>query len=331
MAMVSSLFAVLPLVAVDALPQDLRTQAVAPSDPTLFLLALALLAGAVIIVLTRTKAGPIAKNTLFETIRQPVVLLLVAVSVVLTIFSGLMPMYTLSYQDTKMVKDMGFSTATLCGLLVAFFSASTAISGEIEKKTALTVLSKPVSRLEFILGKYLGIMGTVVVCIAVIGIALWATVASKYWIDYYQSKRSLEIEVDYQDPEILQKNLRILSTEEAKANVAVKTAATDTFKGTFLGLLQVAALAGISVAVSTRLPMVVNIVLCMGIYVFGHLSAALLCTILPNLGNLNLYWRIAEGTPVSPGYLLRSVGYVAIYVVVALYIAVFSLSRRELS
>jgi len=338
-----------PVIA-STLPLDRFTETVKPSNPLPFLAALALLVLAIVVIAFKTKAGPIAKNTFVETIRQPIVLLLVAVSVVLTIFSGLMPMFTLSYQDVKMVKDMGFSTATLCGLLVAFFSASTSISNEIEKKTALTVLSKPVSRAEFIIGKYLGIMGTVLVSVVIIGVVLWGTVASKYWFEYYYAERGLEQQIDLQDETLTAKNRRILSMERAVANVGIRDAARDTAKGIFLSLVQVAALAAISVAVSTRLPMVVNIVLCMAVFVFGHISGALysrviaagagpiregavtvLCTILPNLENLNLSWRIAEGSPVSLNYMLLCLGYVAVYVVVALYIGAFSLSRRELS
>ena len=58
------------------------------------------------------------------------------------------------------------------GMLQAIWSAGTSVSDEIEGRTALTVLSKPVSRRSFILGKYAGIMLAVLVLFVVIGAVL---------------------------------------------------------------------------------------------------------------------------------------------------------------
>jgi ABC-type transport system involved in multi-copper enzyme maturation permease subunit len=100
----------------------------------------------------------IAANTFLETIRQPiygVVLLLTALLMVLNV--GLAA-YTLE-DDDKVLLDLGLSTLLLSGMFLAAFSAAGVLSREIENKTALTVISKPVSRPVFFLGKFLGLAG----------------------------------------------------------------------------------------------------------------------------------------------------------------------------
>ena len=65
-------------------------------------------------------------------------------------------MFTLM-DDVKLLKDMGLATILLTGLLQAAFSAGNVISSEVEDKTILTILTKPVSKAQFILGKFAGI------------------------------------------------------------------------------------------------------------------------------------------------------------------------------
>lgn len=100
----------------------------------------------------------IAVNTFLETIRQPifgVILLVTALAFILNI--GLAG-FTLE-DDDKLLLDLGLSTLLLAGLFLSVFSAAGVLSREIENKTALTVVSKPISRPVFILGKYFGLMG----------------------------------------------------------------------------------------------------------------------------------------------------------------------------
>ena len=60
----------------------------------------------------------------------------------------------------------------ILGMLLAVWSAGTSVSEEIEGRTALTVLSKPVSRRSFILGKYTGIMLSVLVLFVILSSVL---------------------------------------------------------------------------------------------------------------------------------------------------------------
>jgi ABC-type transport system involved in multi-copper enzyme maturation permease subunit len=69
-------------------------------------------------------------------------------------------MYTMD-DDNKLLREIGLSTLFLTSLFVAIFSASGAVSIEMENKTILTVLTKPVQRPIFILAKFLGVVAAV--------------------------------------------------------------------------------------------------------------------------------------------------------------------------
>ena len=69
--------------------------------------------------------------------------------------------------DNKLLYDVSMSTVFVLGIILASFIATAAISREIENKTILTVVSKPISRPSVILGKYLGIAGAMTVAIGI--------------------------------------------------------------------------------------------------------------------------------------------------------------------
>ena len=98
----------------------------------------------------------IAKNSFSELIRQPIYGILVGVGMAMIAVSPIVSMFTLM-EGQKMVMDMGLATILLMGLILAVMNASQVISREIDVKTAGTVVSKPVDRLLFVVGKFLGI------------------------------------------------------------------------------------------------------------------------------------------------------------------------------
>jgi len=103
----------------------------------------------------------IAKNTFTETLRQPVYAVIIVSALLLFILAPAISMYTLD-EDVKMLRELGLSTLFLAGLFIAVFSATGAITEEIESKTITTVLSKPVARPVFVLGKFLGVAAAVI-------------------------------------------------------------------------------------------------------------------------------------------------------------------------
>ncbi|MGD8450347.1 MAG: hypothetical protein PVJ57_00885 [Phycisphaerae bacterium] len=124
------------------------------------------------------KLTAIAANTFTETVRQPVygVLLWVAVFWVAFISPAFAAFTLVAGSDKKIMIDVSLSTLMLYGLLASVFSATSVITREIESHTVLTVISKPVSRPVFLLGKYLGVTGAVAVGYYFLCLALFLTV-----------------------------------------------------------------------------------------------------------------------------------------------------------
>ncbi len=116
----------------------------------------------------------IFRNTFLETVRQPVfglILILTGIAILAIPLSSAQ-VYTLSVGTTldrapqRMVAELCLSTILLSGLLLSVFASSGVISREIEKKTALTVLTKRVSRFAFICGKFAGLALAVSVAVS---------------------------------------------------------------------------------------------------------------------------------------------------------------------
>ncbi len=124
------------------------------------------------------KLVAITANTFVETTRQPIFSILMWVGVLWVGFlSPALAGFTLEADnDRKVMIDVSLATLLLYGLLTSVFSASGVITREIESHTVLTVVSKPVSRPVFLLGKYLGVSGAVLVGYYVLTLVLFLTV-----------------------------------------------------------------------------------------------------------------------------------------------------------
>jgi len=99
----------------------------------------------------------IAKNTLIETLRQPIYAVIISIALLLFLISPSLAMYTMD-DDNKLLREIGLSTLFLASLFIAIFSASGAVSIELENKTIMTVLTKPVQRPIFLIAKFLGVL-----------------------------------------------------------------------------------------------------------------------------------------------------------------------------
>lgn len=104
----------------------------------------------------------IGRNTFIESIRQPIFAVLILVGALALTLNPSLIAYTLD-DDNKMLLEVGLSMILVIQLFLAAFTAAGVVSEEIEQKTVLTVVSKPVSRPLFILGKYLGVSAAMAV------------------------------------------------------------------------------------------------------------------------------------------------------------------------
>jgi len=116
----------------------------------------------------------IARNTFIESLRQPVCFVLVILCGVLLFLSTWQTGFSMGSSssaevsgDNKLLLDIGLATVFVCGMLLAAFLATSAISREIENKTVLTVVSKPISRPALVLGKYVGVSAALLIASAI--------------------------------------------------------------------------------------------------------------------------------------------------------------------
>ena len=117
----------------------------------------------------------IARNTLVESIRQPICFMLILASGLLQVINTWITGFSMGYSkvpgevtgDNKLLFDISLATVFGCGILLAAFIATSVVSREIERKTVLTVVSKPVGRTTVILGKYLGVCATMLIATSI--------------------------------------------------------------------------------------------------------------------------------------------------------------------
>ena len=287
----------------------------------------------------------IASTSRREALRQPVCIIVIIVAALLIYTSRYFAFFAFG-EEVSMIREMSLATILLSGLLLAVFSASTVLGDEIERKTVLTLLSKPVRRVELVIGKYLGIIAAVF--IAFIPLTL-VFLLSVWWA---------ELE---------------LPKEWTWADVRVDAAAFAVgpaillLKSVVLTFLEVMVLAAVSLALSTYLPMVVNMIVCVCVFVLGHQInyllgffcplneqgehriealtsmglfealahhpkfgiARLIATLLPNLENFNVGTAVSAGLPIPNDYLFATLAYGLIYTTIVLAVASLAFSRRE--
>ncbi len=113
----------------------------------------------------------IARTTFSEIIRQPFYFVIIAIAGGLTAASPTFTAFTL-LNNEKLMKEMGLATMLLAAWFLSAVAAARVVSIEIETKTVMTLLSKPVSRAQFLIGKFLGIVGAVGLACAILGAIL---------------------------------------------------------------------------------------------------------------------------------------------------------------
>ncbi len=271
------------------------------------------------------KVGAIALSTYKTEIAQPLFLLIIIVGCVFTVVSVYIPYNTFG-EDIKMLKDSGLMTILVFSIFFAVWAASKSVSEEIEGRTALTVLSKPVSRREFIVGKVLGISWSIVLLYLVLGI--WFLI----WVSYKP---------------IFDGN------ETAKEDVTWQLCFMETIMivpGLLLALMEAIIFVAISVAISTRLPILANFMICFAIYVLGHLTPLMvqstaaieafepvvffgkfIATVLPVLDHFNVQAAVAGNAQVPPVYLGLSLTYTLIYGSICVLLALVMFEDRDLA
>ena len=270
----------------------------------------------------------LALSTAKGAIRQPAFWVISFVAACMLVISVFLPYFTFN-EDIKMFKDIGLTIVLVAGLALAFLTASSSVAEEIEGKTAVTVLSKPLNRRQFILGKYLGIELGVLAMFVILGACFAYGVYFKAAYDLAESSGGVD-------------NLK-----EGGAHVV------QVIPGLVLGFLEVSVLAAISVAISTRLPMLANLLVCASIFLLGHLTPILVQStsqagadrselvafmaqffafILPSLEFFNSAPAISTGAVIPwTTYVLPTLWYCLLYTGAALMFAFLLFENRDVA
>src|SRR5438874_13801967 len=128
------------------------------------------------------KSLTIALATAKEAIRRPACFVMAFFAGALLIVTIFISYFTFG-EDIKMYKDTGLTTISFFCMLLALLTASSTVADEIEGKTAITLLSKPINRRQFIIGKFLGIQLGVLALFVILGALFSAGVWYKYAYD----------------------------------------------------------------------------------------------------------------------------------------------------
>lgn len=103
---------------------------------------------------------PIAKNTYREAVRDKVLYLLVVFGCLSILASRILGFVSIG-DEMKIITDISLASISLFGALIAVFVGTNLVYKEIDKRTLYTILSRPISRYEFVLGKYLGLVALI--------------------------------------------------------------------------------------------------------------------------------------------------------------------------
>ena len=260
----------------------------------------------------------VASGVFKDSIRDRIAYNLVFFAVLLMAASFLLAQLTAG-QDVKIIKDLGLAAASLIGVFIAVFIGVGLVTREVERRSIYSLLSKPVTRSEFILGKYVGLVMTLIVNLGVMALAFYAVLAYLDWITPPNVK--LAWEAPATDPRML----------KAFALIAVE-------------LMLVTAVA---LFFSTFSSPFLSVALTAAVYVIGHFSADLrnfgeivespgaaavargVYYAMPNLAPLDVKAAVVHAQPVTVEHMLAAAGATALYIAVLVLGATIVFSRRD--
>jgi ABC-type transport system involved in multi-copper enzyme maturation permease subunit len=260
----------------------------------------------------------IAVNVFKESIRDKVLYNLLLFAVMLMAVSYLLSQLTAG-QEVKIIKDLGLAAMSLFGLFIAVFIGIGLVSKEVEKRSIYALLAKPIRRQDFIIGKYAGLVLTLLVNIAVMTAAYYAVLGGMAWREGAWFKPHWEAPA--LDPTLL--------------------------KAIGMIVLQLMIITAVALLFSTFSSPLLAAALTFGLYVVGHFNADLknfenvvdsqpvvylaraLYYLLPNLAPFDIKAQVVHAVPVPAGYLLLNVVYATLYIGALLGGATLIFMRRD--
>ena len=269
------------------------------------------------------KISAVADITAKTVMQQPIFVILAIFGTIAILAFPFIPYNTLG-EDIKILKSQGMTLIRVLSILLAVWSAGTSISEEIEEKTALTLLSKPISRRQLVLGKFFGIILGVSIFFVILSTIFVPTCAYKV---VHEARENCEME-----PE----------------SIACLVSMVEVLPGLALSFMGVTIMTAVAVALSTRMSMIPNMTISVSIYALGHLVPLVvqsgmgrfaivsfvgnfLAAILPGLYHFSLETAVGGGEVLPPIYLVYAGIYCLLYTTVAMFVALILFEDRDLA
>jgi ABC-type transport system involved in multi-copper enzyme maturation permease subunit len=260
----------------------------------------------------------VAQAVFKESVRDRVPYSMVAFAVLLIAASYLISQLTAG-QDMKILKDLGLAAIAAFGLLIAVFIGIGLVSKEVERRSVFAVLVKPLGRGQFILGKYFGLVLTLVINLSVMTLAFYAVL---FYVD-------------------------LTTVQYVKA--AWPAPALDPRLLVAVGLIvvELALVTAIALFFSTFSSPLLSALLTFGLWVAGHFNADLrnfeavldvqpvvwlarvIYYLVPNLAPFNIRAEVVHGVPVPASQVGLTLAYAAVYIAILLLGAIAIFRRRD--
>lgn len=252
------------------------------------------------------KVYAIALNTAREALRNKVLYSILAFAVVVVAVAALFGSASIG-DEAKFVKDFSLMAVSLFGVVIAVALGVNMLGKELGKRTILNILSKPVARWQFILGKFLGLAATLALVVALMCAALVVIMA------LFEGKL---------DGGLVAASATVVLELVIVVAVALLFSAivvTPTLAGLFTVGVFVAGRSSGHLAFFTSADRPATV----------RTAAEALYWVLPHLDRLNVADRVVYGDPLSAAYLATAAGYTLAYAGLLLAVTVALFSRRD--
>ncbi|NIA22067.1 MAG: ABC transporter permease subunit [Anaerolineaceae bacterium] len=284
--------------------------------------------------------GTIAVNTFREVVRQPIFILVLILTAVVLALLMWMPLFTLT-DDTAMFKDLALHTSALAMVFLVALTASSTVAEEMESKTAMTLLAKPVARWQFVVGKFAGIALAVAAATAIIALLVFLTTYIKVYYSAMPRQRHGVFSMSQSEP-------------VRQFQALMWTHATSTLPACVMIFYRGVVLAAVAVVLSSRFSRVLAVIVTFGLYLVGHLTEFLTNAVrhspqairetvtpaahlMPFLQNFDIVNQVSHTTSAQPAFAgvwpytawvgLYTLGYATFVLLVGIYL----FNRREMT
>lgn len=248
----------------------------------------------------------IALNTFRESIRDKVLYVLLFFAAVTIAGSKALGWISIG-QDIKIIKDITLAATSVFGALIAIFVGASLIYKEVDKRTLYTILARPLDRWEFVVGKYLGLLGLLAVVVSIMtGVSAAYILLMGGTID----------------------GIYLLAAVLIFFKLMVVTAmalVTSSLSSPILGAIIVFCfyVFGHATGVFMDLPPQFNGTMAKHLLEFTYY-------VVPNLANFDIRAEAANGVAVNPAYVVYVMVYGLGYTVILLVAAAFAFERKDL-